>query len=218
MDTHLIDEIVRKAYDRYYLMREPHIDELALSTLNDYHNRIAAWGGNQENLKGIGFYKDYLLGKHMAAIAADGAAAIEHENFKSVLGQVGTARKFARLFSIRKNNTLHEGLVNQITEVNFINYVLDNPRIIGDKPRLYTNRILLSIFIEIMTSIANRGHLDKTAKLLGISSPSGISFERLQVQVRNIIEESLIRQDLGNELTKFSRATIAFHVKEACNQ
>jgi hypothetical protein len=218
MDSKLIDERVKKAYERFYEVHDPQIDELALKTLNDYHSKIENWTGNPEELRGIGFYRDYLVGKHMAAIAADGAAPIKYENYKLVMGKVGTARRLAKLFCIRRDHTLHPDLVDEIRKVNFINYVLNNPAREGFRPHLYTNRILVSIFIEIMTSIANRGHLNETAKLLGISSPSGISFERLQVQVRNIIEKSLFRQDLGNELTKFSRATIAFHVKDACIQ
>jgi hypothetical protein len=218
MNNQLIDERVKKAYIRFNEVNVPEINALALATLNDYHNKIESWGGNHEELRGIGFYKDYLLGSHMAAIAADGAAAIKHENYKLVMGKVGTVRKLARLFCIRRDNTLHGDLADQIRKVNFINYVLNSPAREGFRPRLYTNRILLSIFIEIMTSIADRGHLNTTAKLLGIEGPNGISFEKLQVQVRNIVEESLIRQDLGNELTKFTRATIAYHLRDVCNQ
>jgi hypothetical protein len=59
--------------------------------------------------------------------------------------------------------------------------------------------------------------VNKTARLLGIESLNDWSFERLQVNVRQIVKDSLIRHDIGNKLTKFTRAAITCHVKDACN-
>ena len=84
----------------------------------------------------------------------------------------------------------------------------------GNRPSTLCSKILLSIFIEIMTTIANEKDLKDTAILLGIK-PEGVPFEKLQVQVRSAVEDSLIRQEIGGELTKFSRATIAYFIIEA---
>lgn len=216
MDIQLIDERVKKAYDRYLEKKNSHINELALTTLNDFHKKIEKWTGDPDNLNRISFFRNFLYGDHMEAISSSGSTTATHANFSLVMGKIGTVMKIAELFCLRRDNPIQEGIVKNIASVDFINHVINNPAVEGAKPLIFTNRFLLSIFVEIMTSIADRDHLDKTAKLLGIGSPKSVSFEKLQVQVRNIVEESLIRQDIGNELTKFTRAAIAYHIKEAC--
>jgi hypothetical protein len=216
MENQVIDERIKKAYETYMEKKDQNIDSLALSTLNDLHNQIADWVGNVDKLSGINFYRKYLTGRHMDAIAARGAATATIENFESIMGKVVTVKKIAKLFMIRRDHELQSGIVNKIAEVDFITAVINHPTQEGAKPLLYTHRFLLSCFIEIMTTIADRNHLEDTAILIGIGKPKTVSFERLQVQVREIVEDSLIRQDIGNELTKFSRATIAYHIKDAC--
>ena len=212
MEDHLIDARVKKAYERYNREKNPAIDSLALSTLNNFHHLIEGWQGSEENLDGIIFLKKFLTGPHIDAIAARGMAQAIIQNFEHIMTRKGTARKTAKLFCIRRDNSLGEGLASQIADVDFINYVVEHRDLEGTKPLLYTNRFLLSIFIEIMTTIADINHLNTTARLLGIN-PAGVSFEKLQIQIRSKVEDALKRQDIGNELTKFSRATIAYHIE-----
>ena len=150
----------------------------------------------------------------MDAIASKGLTTATIENFTHIMTRVGTAKKIAELFCLRRDHPLAEGLVNRIAEVNFIDYVIDHRDVEGSRPILYTHRFLLSIFPEIMTTIADEKHLSDTAKLLEIN-PDRVSYEKLQVQVRSRVEDSLNRLRIGNELTKFSRAAIAYHIRDA---
>jgi hypothetical protein len=216
MDNRTIDGIVKKAYEHYLKVRDPEIDKLALKTLSEFHDFIEKWNGSPESLRGISFFRNFLTGTPMDSIAARGMALANIENFNKVMNKVSTVKKIAKLVCIRRDNPFSEGLVNKIAEVNFIPHVINHPAVEGVRPILYTHRFLLSMFIEMMTTIADRVHLDQTARLLG-KNPTGVSFERLQIQIRREVEDSLIRQNIGNELTKFSRATIAYHIKEVCN-
>ncbi|WP_026575738.1 hypothetical protein [Bacillus sp. UNC438CL73TsuS30] len=212
MDKKIIDELVKKAFEKYNRESDPGIDIKALNTLNDFHSFIEKWYGNPEDVTGLEFSKDFLTGRHMDAIAAKGAAPARIEVFNDLMTRKEAKEKIAELFSLRRDHLNDKNIVNKISNVKFIEYVVNHPDREGSRPILYTNRFLLSIFIEMMTSIANQEHLKETAKLLGIA-PRGVPFEKLQVQVRQIVEDSLIRQDLGNDLTKFTRAAIAFHIR-----
>ena len=210
MDT--IDEIVLNAYNHYNKVRNVEIDERALQTLNSFHDKIDAWDGT--TLQDIAFIQRYLFGPKMEAIASSGAAPALTANFKTIMLSGNTARKVSQLFVLRKNGIMTPGIVQKISEVKIIPHVLNHERQEGRRPKIYINRFLTSIFIEIMTAIASEGQLKDTARKLG-KDPEGISFEKLQVQVRERIEESLNRQGIGSELTKFQRAAVAYHILEA---
>ena len=154
-----IDEIVLNAYNHYNKVRNVKIDERALKTLNSFHDKIAAWDGT--TLRDIAFIQHYLVGPDMEAIASSGAAPASTANFKTIMRSGDTARKVSELFLLRKNEPMTPGLVQKISEVKIIPHVLNHERREGSKPKIYINRFLLSIFIEMMTAIANEGQLQK---------------------------------------------------------
>ena len=121
------DELIKKAYQLYNEKRDLEIDETALSTLNNLHTAIDEWDGNTDDLRGILFYKDYLVGSNMDAIAARGAATAIVENFISTMKRRSTASKVSELFIIRKEGPLNEGTVRKIAEVDLINHVINYP-------------------------------------------------------------------------------------------
>ncbi|PLT31981.1 hypothetical protein [Bacillus sp. V5-8f] len=150
----------------------------------------------------------------MDAVAAKCAAAAKQNNFINIMRKRSTATKISELFKIRKEGPLHEGMAGRIADVKLINHVVNHPALEGNRPKIYINRFLLSIFIEIMTTIANESLLRRTALLLR-RNPEGVRFEKLQVQIWLIVEGSLNRQKTGNELTKITHASIAYHILEA---
>jgi hypothetical protein len=209
-----VDQLIKRAYDLYCEKKDEDIDIQALETLNRLHDAIDNWDESNDDLRRILFYKNFLVGPDMNAIAARGAAAAIQDEFITVMKKRSSATKISELFKIRKEGPLKDGKVNRIAEIQLIPHIVDYPTLKGNRPLLYIHRFVLSVFIEIMTTIANDGQLRDTASLLGIK-PKGIPFEKLQVQIRTIVDESLARQNLGHELTKFTRATIAYHIVEA---
>lgn len=208
------DELIMGAYQLYHEKRNTEIEDRALNTLNNFHEAVNKWNPDINNLGGLRFYLNYLVGNEMEAISSSGVALAKHDNLRLIMKKKSTALKVSELFSIRKNNMMNEGITGKIADVKIIYHVLNHPESVGNKPNIYIQRFLLSIFVEIMTTIADDKQLRNTAKLLG-KNPKGVSFERLQVQVRSTVEDSLKRLKVGDELSKFSRAAIAYYIVEA---
>jgi hypothetical protein len=212
LEQHEKDQLVKRAYERYLVRRNPDTDSLALDTLKDFHSKINDWN-DQSDLRTLLFTQDFLVGQHMEAISSSGSAAVPYEDFKKVMRKISTVTKIKELFTIRKTGPLDFSISNKILEANLINHVIDYPGWVGNRPKIYIQRFLLCIFIEIMTTIADDRQLRATARLLGMN-PTNISFEKLQVQIRLSVDDSLDKLGIGQDLNLFSRAAIAYFIEE----
>ncbi|MHC0037623.1 hypothetical protein [Pseudoneobacillus sp. C159] len=210
----MTDKLVQRAYHLYLEQKNDERDSLALKTINDFHRKIARWDESIPGFKRLGFFQHYLVGPHMEAIASSGSAAAKHDNFKSLMIKPSTLAKIRSLFVLRKAGPVEENMISQLAEIDLINHVTEHPNRTGNRPSAYINRFLICMFIEIMTTIADKGQLSKTARLLG-KNPDNVSFERLQVQVRESVDEALDRLGIGQELNLFTRATIAYFIEAA---
>jgi hypothetical protein len=210
------DILVKRAYERYIEKRNPDTDQLALKTLIDFHQKINDWN-DSFNLKTLLFSQGFLVGPHMEAISSSGSAAAKHENFKTVMKKISTLTKINELFTIRKTGPLDYSITNRIADVNIIKHVINHRSREGNRPNIYIQRFLLCIFIEIMTTIADDRQLRTTARLLG-KNPNNVSFERLQVQIRLSVDDSLIRLGIGQDLNLLSKATIAYFIEEVAGR
>jgi hypothetical protein len=213
----MTDKLVKRAYELYMERKDDDRDALALDTLTGFHRKIEHWASNSADIRKLGFTQNYLVGSHMEAIASSGSTAAPHVNFKSLMKKPSTLEKIKQLFLIRKDGPVQENIISLVAEVDLINHVTEHPDREGNRPSAYIQRFLLCIFIEIMTTIANQNQLHETARLLG-KNPGNISFERLQVQVRTAVDESLDRLGIGQDLNLFTRATLAYFIKEAAGE
>jgi hypothetical protein len=210
------DRIVEKAY-HIVLERNANNDSKALGTLNEFHKRIDDWDG--QSIEALSFVKDYLVGAHMNLIISKGATSAGTEEFIHLIAKESNIQnKIAELFRIRQSGPLESKLVHRINDVRFVQTVLNHPSIVGASPEQYTHRFFCCIFIEMMTAIAKRGQLNKTAEILEIKNPKELSFAHLQIQIRGRVRESLIGLGLEkefNELDTFRKSVVAYHIVDA---
>ncbi|NRF93597.1 hypothetical protein HQN89_21880 [Paenibacillus frigoriresistens] len=210
------DRIVEKAYHNV-LERNDNSDLQALKTLDEFHKRIEEWDG--QSMDELSFVSDYLVGAHMNQIIAKGATSAGTEQFIHLISKESNIQnKIAELFRIRKSGPLESNLVHRINDVRFVQTILNHPNLVGASPEQYTHRFFCCIFIEIMTAIAKRSQLNKTAEILEIKSPKELSFTHLQIQVQGRVRESLKRLGLEkefNQLDTFRKSVVAYHIVDA---
>ena len=129
-------------------------------------------------------------------------------NFKIFIGDELTQNKIRQLFQIRNGKPLDHTILNKIDEVGLHEHLENFKFAKGAKPRLYVNRLILMMFIEVMTTIANPTDLKKVAKLLDVKA---IKFPRIQFQIREKVNDILKEENIMPQ-TEFEAATIAWHI------
>jgi len=208
-DYKYVDDLVKKAVDRYLRVRNLAVDDLAQQTYDSLQDKIMNWNGKRTKSQ-LGFYLDYLLGPHMDAIADSGMAvvAVNPEEFIRTMQKRVVVDKVASLLELlQKGCTLQE-----IREVGLVDYVLNRCSYERGRPQQYIHRFLSTLFMDKMTTIASQGQLIETAKLLG-KKTEGVSFESLQFQIRLSVDQALERLEIDqSHWTSFMKATIAFHI------
>lgn len=211
MPTYSKEDLILRAYEIYRRERSPEIVDTANETLARLHRQIEEWDGSEE---GASFYRDFLLGAGMDAISAKGmaGAAVNAQDF--IRKMRDASKLFTDLLRVKKEPALTP---SKIADVRFFEQVVNRQTYGSGRPKLYVNRFLLSVFIERMTTIADVGQLTKTAELLGIN-PKGVSVEKLQMQVRESVDDSLEILSVDEQWTPFTRAVIAFYIVEAAQE
>lgn len=217
IDVEKQDKLVLKAYQLYKSNTKPDVEELANVTLKKLRDEIDEWDGTIDNMK---FYSGYLVSREMAAISSTGMAqaAVNTNDFLAVMAQPAQQALFQELLLVRKNNKIiSERLAGPIADVRFIYRTLNLNAFASGQPKQYVNRFVVSVFTECMTTIAKEKQLKDTAILLG-KNPNGVSNERLQIQVRTLVDESLERLQLDENWNLFNRAVIGYYLLDAAKE
>lgn len=184
-------------------------DKKALTNLLGLYREIEKW----EPDKPVDFIWDYVDGEGANCVSGQGMAKTALPNFKVFLDDSITKEKIKQLFLIRKENSTSPSVLNKIDEVGLHDYLERFKFEKGSKPRLYVNRLLLILFIDIMTTIANPSDLKKVAEKLEIKASN---FARLQYQIRDRVNDALETLNIEPK-SKFERAAIAWHILRVDN-
>ncbi|AZN39539.1 hypothetical protein [Paenibacillus albus] len=186
-----------------------HIEPSASWFLNEIHQRIRSW----DESSSISIFEPYWLNKNANDVSAEGVAKMNKANFTVFVNDPTTQEKLKQLLMLRKNADLDYRLPAKISKVGLIEHLDRFNFSRGNKPVFFVHRMLIMIFPELFTSIADRVKLDESAKVLGIKS-KGVAFELVQYQLRDKVNDFIIEAGLQNE-SEFVKRGIAWWVLDA---
>ncbi|MEK4105554.1 hypothetical protein NST28_15850 [Paenibacillus sp. FSL R10-2791] len=186
-----------------------HIEPSATRFLNEIHQKISNWNESTS----LSIFEPYWLNKNANDVSAEGVAKMNKANFNVFVNDPTTQEKLKQLLMLRKNAELDFRLPAKISKVELIEHLARFNFSRGNKPVFFVHRMLIMIFPELFTSIADRVKLDESAKVLGIKS-KGVAFELVQYQVRDKVNDFIIEERLQNE-SEFVKRGIAWWVLDA---
>ena len=186
-----------------------HIEPSATRFLYEIHQRISSW----DESSSISIFEPYWLNNNANDVSAEGIAKMNKANFADFINDPTTQEKLRQLLMLRKNANLDYKLPAKISKIGLIEHLDRFNFSRGNKPVFFVHRMLIIIFAELFTSIADRVKLDESAKVLGIKS-KGVAFELVQYQVRDKVNDFIIEAGLQNE-SEFVKRGIAWWVLDA---
>jgi len=177
---------------------------VGLKHIQLFHKMIEQWSENEP----IDFIWDFIIGNGADCVSGQGMAKVAQPNLRIFINDPVTQEKLKKLFMIRKEVSLNHTVLNKIDEIGLHEHLESFHFESGAKPILYVNRLMVLIFIDIMTTISNTTDLKKIAKKLDIKAKG---FTRIQYQVKDKINDVLKELDIEPR-TVFEKATIAWHI------
>lgn len=183
---------------------------LANETLNKYEQFMLNWKQG-DNLK---FIEENVLGEKPETVAASGLAKMAQSNFLIFIKDDKIQEKLIELILIKQQTTLDKyEKINKIMDVNLTSALERFQFRSGPKPKLLVNRLLIMMFPEIFTTIANPGSLNKTARCIGIKGVN--SFEKKQIQIKDRTDSYLEKIGEKGKVSKFFESVIGWWILEA---
>ncbi|MBO1511131.1 hypothetical protein [Metabacillus bambusae] len=182
---------------------------VGLEHIISFHDKIERWQENEP----IDFIWDFIVGNGADCVSGQGMAKVAQPNLRIFINDPITQKKLKQLFMIRKESNLNHTALNKLDEVGLHEHLERFHFESGAKPILYVNRLMVLIFIDIMTTISNTTDLRKIANKLNIKAKG---FTRIQYQVKDKINDVLKELDIEPK-TVFEKATIAWHILRVDN-
>lgn len=213
-------EIIAEAYKTFrdFENKEPDIVNRANTILQELNQDIMNW--DEEADISFIFAEDngkYLIGSGPDCIASPKKAKSSGKNFIRFLEDEKTQGIIKEMFKIRKKEKMDFRIPAKIYKLGLFDY-LKEYKFKGEKPWFYTLRFVGMIYPEIFTTIAERKQLFKTAKILQFDDvrddKKNYRFELVQLQIRYKIKEYLEENDLINNESLWSRASIATNITD----
>lgn len=202
-------EIIDKAYKKF--LESNKVQEKAIY----YNELINEINKDDVDICDKDFIDKFYIGVKANTFAAEGAGKGTRPNYYIFMEDDNSKEIMKKYRDIRKNCKVKGELFKELRD-NFIFLQLERHGFVKNTPRLYVNRMMLILFPEICTTIANYGDLKKVAKLLGIDV--GNEFNKaifnVHYQVRGKIESYLKDKGIADKLNDLEKAEIAWHITE----
>jgi hypothetical protein len=160
---------------------------------------------NRENID------EFFLGKNADEIAAAKAANAVKENFYIFMEDEKTRKIMKEYLDIRRKYDQGKDLFSALRE-NLIFKHLETSSFGKSKPKFYVNRMIITIFPEICTTIANFGDLEKAAEMFNIDMDKSFNKAIFNVhyQIRSKVNEYLKAKGLYDKYSEYEKAALAW--------
>jgi len=205
--------IIDNAYHRLKsdMVDHPSVEPMASICLRDLEQDLQTWNGN---ITTIGFLQQYYDGDGPMAVAKIRIGRMYYPNFITFMNDSKIQGIVCDLLTLRCKEPMDYRIIRKIIENGFITSLEGYNFTNGNRPLIYGNRIMVLLFHKVMTLIVDRGHLENTGKRLGIRGVKELSFEALQNQVREEINDYIVEKKISHE-PDFIKAAIAWWIIEA---
>jgi hypothetical protein len=190
--------------------------ETALNHLNALHREINRWDGETDPLFIDGIdNNNFFIGVGADSFAAGGSGAKTGQpNFKRFIQDDVYRKKIKDLLLIRKISTnKNDDLLNEINRINIHEDLYEfegNPR-----PIILVNRMMLMIFPELFTTIADVDKMRATALKLDVDVnhlDNIKDFPTIQYKIKQKVKSCLENEGLKGKLHPLAEASIAWYI------
>jgi hypothetical protein len=212
------NEIIGKAYKCYLEDLESNEQKLRYEKLEKelikFKEKLRTWKAND----GIDFLLDFALSDEARIFAKDGMGRMATQGFKKFMDMEEVRKNFEKMIfykfnvedDIQKNNKIASHDIKDLLDK------LDKTEFELDRPKLLTGRLLLMIFTELFTTIADETELNTVCDKLGIGTKDNSKKEKRYLskhrQIRCMIDIYLKENNLYDEVNELGRARIGWYV------
>lgn len=211
------NEIIGKAYKCYLEDLKLNEQKLRYEKLENelikFKQKLRNWKANDD----IDFILDFALSDEARIFAKDGQAKSTTPGFKKFMDMKEVRKNLEQMIfykfnvedDVQKNNKIASHDIKDSLDK------LDKTEFEFDKPKLLTGRLLLMIFTELFTTIADETELNTVCDKLGIGTKDNKKEKRYlskQRQIRCKIDDYLKECNLYEEIDEFDRARIGWFI------
>lgn len=212
------NEIIGKAYKCYLEDLESNEQKLRYEKfekeLIKFKEKLRNWKAND----GIDFLLDFALSDEARIFAKDGMGRMATQGFKKFMDMEEVRKNLEKMIfykfnvedDIQKNNKIASYDIKDLLDK------LDKTEFELDRPKLLTGRLLLMIFTELFTTIADETELNTVCDKLGIGTKDNSKKEKRYLskhrQIRCMIDIYLKENNLYDEVNELGRARIGWYV------
>ena len=207
-------ELLNKAYENYlkFIEEDDFIKYVSQShkDLKDeiYNTEIESFD--------IDFINKFFIGERANHYSAEGSAKTTRPSYYDFMEDDKTKKIIKDYIYIRRKFNSQQELFRELKD-NAIFCHLGKCNNLNKKPQLYVNRMMIILFPEVCTTVANYGDLKKVAEALGIYTGNEFnkSIFNIHYQIRGKIESNLKENGVDiSKLHSFELGAIAWQIKE----
>ena len=209
-------EIIRKAVELYQKYSESDEQKIRYEKLefelNKFKDKLKSWDINDE----INFIVDFALSDAARIFAADGMGKIAAPGFKTFMDMQEIRKNFKQLINYKFNIDDNTEKCRNVFGCD-IRKILETNDYEFDRPKLLTGRLLLMIFTELFTTIADEAALNDVCKKLDIAVKDRngeVRYLSKHRQIRCKIDDYLKESNLYDGIDELGRASIAWSITE----
>lgn len=210
------NEIIGKAYECYLKDISSEQQNLRYekleNELNSFKEKLKSWRATDD----IEFIIDFALSDEARAFAKDGTGKIQKEGFKQFMGSKLVKEKFEQMIYYKFNTDDDVKKYSNLLGCD-IKQFLDSNKFDFDPPKLLVGKLLLMIFTELFTTIADDTALNDVCKKLEIAvkdKKKDVRYLSRQRQIRFKVDTYLKENNLYDEVKELGRARICWYITE----
>lgn len=210
------NKIIGKAYELYLesmKSEEQQLNDKNLEiALNKFRERLKSWKTSDD----VDFIINFALSDEARIFAGDGMAKISVPGFRTFMNKGEVKKKLKEIIDCKFNTEDYTQMNNSIAKYDIRDY-LEKVELEESKPKLLTGRLLLMIFTELFTTIADENSLNNVCRKLEIPTKDRngeIRYLSKHRQIRFKTDTYLKENNLYDGLTELGRARIGWFISE----
>ncbi|MDF2958583.1 MAG: hypothetical protein K0S39_318 [Paenibacillus sp.] len=198
-----------KILDKAYMkLKEEMTDDVvtgALQILNELRSYEDQWQG-ENSLELIDIYAS----EKADFISASGLARIFLPDFKVFLSNDSTVKRIKQLYELEQSALSNDfSKAAKIRGIGLLSHLDDCSELFQHgRPVLYTNRMLVMIFLDLFTTIADDRKLNVVKRKLNVRQSN---FEYAQYSIREKVNKYIKEKGIDFE-NRFTQAAIAWYI------
>jgi hypothetical protein len=158
----------------------------------------------------------FFLGKKADEFSSEGAATGIRPNYEIFMKDEKTREILKKYIGIRRKQYNGRGELFAALRDNLIFTHLERSSFGSKKPKFHVNRMMIILFPEICTTVANFNDLKNVAGLLGIDAGNNFnkSLFNIHYQVRSKTDNYLREKGVLDSLSEFEKAAFTWFLVE----